>query len=169
MRNKVSTAITKVQSLSESQVEVFPSAPGSQKTFEPTMPGRAAAALPAKLARARPRACKCFLTHSFKPLLLEDGFGGGVGVIPPPPVSASTRVEIAIPIAVRIDAMVIPCSRKRVRMRLASVVSSLSSRLNVSRIRFTWDLRASLFVERAFEPRLSFDFDIYRKAHSRSF
>ena len=73
-------------------------------------PGRAAAALPAKLARARPRVCRCFF-HSFKPLL-SGGLGAGAGTLPPPPVSASTMVEIAVPIAVRIDAMVIPCSRR---------------------------------------------------------
>ena len=75
MRSKVLTAITKAHRLSESQVAVFPSAPRSQETIEPMMPGRAAAALPAKLARAHPRACRCFLTHSFKPLLSEDGLG----------------------------------------------------------------------------------------------
>ena len=56
-----------------------------------------------------------------------------------PPVSASTNVEIAMPLAVRIDAMVISCSRNRVRMCSASVVSSWRSRLNVSRILLIWD------------------------------
>ena len=73
----------------------------------------------------------------------------GTGALPPPPVSASTSVEIAMPIAVRIDAMVIPCSRNRVRMRSASVVSSWRSRLNVSRILFIWERRVALFVEKA--------------------
>ena len=54
-----------------------------------------------------------------------------------------------MPIAVRIDAIVIPCSRNRVRMRSASVVSSWRSRLNVSRILLIWDRRVALFVERA--------------------
>ena len=54
-----------------------------------------------------------FFTHSFKPLL-SGGLGAGAGALPPPPVSASTRIEIAMPIAVRIDAMVIYCSRNRV-------------------------------------------------------
>ena len=67
----------------------------------------------------------------------------------PSPMSASTRVEIAMPMAVRIVAMVIPCSRNRVRMRSASVVSSWRSRLNVSRILLIWDRRVALFVERA--------------------
>ena len=64
-------------------------------------------------------------------------------------MSASTSVEIATPMAARIDAMVIPCSRNRVRMRSASVVSSWRSRLNVSRILLIWERRVALFVERA--------------------
>ena len=71
------------------------------------------------------------------------------GTLPPPPVSAGTRVEIAMPMAVRIDAMVIPCSRNRVRMRSASVVSSWRSCLNVSQNLLLWDRRVALFVERA--------------------
>ena len=112
------------------------------------IPGRAAAALPAKLAKACQRVCRCFFTHSFKPLL-SGGLGIGAGALPPPPVSASRRVEIAMPRAVKIDAMVIPCSRNRVRMRSASVVSSWRSRLNVSRILLIWNRRVALFVERA--------------------
>ena len=118
------------------------------------IPDRAAAALPAKLARARPRACRCFFTHSFK-LLFSGCLGAGTGALPPPPVSASTSVEIAMPIAVRIDAMVIPCSRNRVRMHSASVVSSWRSRLNVSRILLIWDRRVALF-----EPCLSLKLNI---------
>ena len=146
-RSRVPTAMTKAHKFSASQVAVFPHVLKSKETIEPLIPGRAAAALPAKLARARPRACRCFFTHSFTPLL-SGCFGAGTGALPPPPVSASTSVETAMPIAVRIDAMVIPCSRNRVRMRSASVVSSWRSRLNVSRILLIWDRRVALFVER---------------------
>ena len=111
--------MAKAHKFTARQVAVFPNVLKSQETIEPMIPGRAAAALPAKLARARPRAFRCF----FKPLL-SGGLGAGAGVLPPPPVSASTRVEIAMPIAVRIDAIVIPCSRNRVRMLSANVVSS---------------------------------------------
>ena len=138
--------MAKAQKFSASQIAVFPNVLKSQETIEPMIPGRAAAALPAKLARARPRACRCFFTHSFKPLL-SGCLEAGTGALPP--VSASTSVEIAMPIAVRIDANGIPCSRSRVRMRSASVVSSWRSRLNVSRILFIWDRRVALFVERA--------------------
>ena len=123
------------------------------------IPGRAAAALPAKLARARPRACRCFLIHSLTPPL-SDGFGADDGLPPapaPPPVTARTRVLIAMPIAVRMLAIVIPCSRKRVRIR--SALSSSRSRLMVSRILLICDRRAALFVE-GFEPRLPFKLDV---------
>ena len=117
--------------------------------MDPMIPGRAAAALPAKLARARPRACRCFLIHSLTPPL-SDGYGASDGVPPAPPsVTARTRVLIAMPIAVRMLAIVIPCSRKRVRILSANVLSSWRSRLMVSRILFICDRRAALFVERA--------------------
>ena len=140
--------MTKAHKFSASQVVVFPNIPRSQETIDPMNTGRAAAALPAKFPRARPRACRCLLTHSLKPLL-SGGLGAGAGALPPPQVSASTRVETAMPMAVRIDAMVIPCSRNRVRMRSASVVSSWRSRLNVSRILLIWDRMVALFMKRA--------------------
>ena len=120
--NRVPAAIAKAHKFSASQVVVFPNVHRSQETIEPMIPGRAAAALHAKLPRASSRACRCLLTHFFKPLL-SGGLRAGAGALPPPPVSASTRVEIAMPMAVRIDAMVIPCSRNRVQMRSDSVVS----------------------------------------------
>ena len=130
-RNWVPAAMAKAHKFSGSQVAVSPNVTRNQEKILPMLSGRAAAALPANLPRARPRACTCLLTHSFKPLF-SGGLGAGAGAFPPPLVSASTRVEIAIPMAVRIDAMVIPCSRNRVRMRSANVVSSWRSRLNVS-------------------------------------
>ena len=102
-------AMAKAHKFSASQVTVFLSVPKSQETIEPMIPGRAAAAFPAKLPDGLQM---FFFTDSFKPLL-SDGLGAGVGAFPPPPVSASTMVEIAVLIAVRIDAMVVPCSRKR--------------------------------------------------------
>ena len=88
------------------------------------------------------------LSHSFKPLL-AGGLGTGADALPLPPVSASTRVKIAMPMAMGLDAMVLSCSRKRVGMLSVSVVSSWRSRLNVSRILLIWDQRVLLFVERA--------------------
>ena len=120
----------------------------SQETMEPMMPGKATAAWPANFARTRPRLCRCFLTHSLSPPL-SDGAGVGDGVDPPPPVSARTTVDIAIPIAVRMLAIVMPCSRKSVRMRSASVVSSFRILLNVSRMRLICERKASLFAAAA--------------------
>ena len=53
-----------------------------------------------------------------------------------------------MPMAVRIDAMVIPCSRNRVRIRSASVMSSWRCRLNVTD---SVDLESevALFLERS--------------------
>ena len=101
------------------------------------MPGKAAAALPASLARARPRACRCFFTHSFTP---PDGLGDGTSAAPPP-VIARMIVLMVIPNAVRIDAMVIPWSRKKVRSRSRSFWSPVSYHRTVSRIRLTCDRR----------------------------
>ena len=136
------------QFLSVSQVAVFPNVLKSQETIEPMIPGRAAAVLPAQLARARPRACRCFYPL-FQTALVRWFGSWRRRTFLLPLVSASTRVEIAMPIAVSIDAVVIPCSRNRVRMRSASVVPSWRSRLNVSRILLIWDRRVALFVKRA--------------------
>ena len=62
-RSRVPTAMAKAHKFSASQVAVFPNVLKSQETIEPMIPGRAAAALPAKLTRARQRACRCFFFH----------------------------------------------------------------------------------------------------------
>ena len=72
------TAMAKAYKFSASQVAVFPNELKSHETIEPMIPGRAAAVLPAKLARARPRACRCFFTHSLKSFL-SGGSGAGAG------------------------------------------------------------------------------------------
>ena len=66
-RSRVPTAKAKAHTFSASQVAVSPNVLKSQETIEPMIPGRAAAALPAKLARARPRACRCSPTLSNRP------------------------------------------------------------------------------------------------------
>ena len=99
----------------------------------------AAAPFPASLARTRTGDCKVFLTHSFKPPFSEGG--AGVGVSPPPPVSASTPVEMVIPIALSGD--VDPCSQNSVRIGSVNVVSSFRIWWIVSRILLIWERRAS--------------------------
>ena len=69
--------MTKAHMFSASQVAAFPSMLRIQETIEPIIPGRAAAALPAYLAKARPRAFRCFFIHSLIPPLSE---GSGAGV-----------------------------------------------------------------------------------------
>ena len=102
----------------------------------PMIPGSAAAALPASLAKTRPRAWSVFLAHFRRPPL-SDGAGGGDGgvTVPPPPVNARTSVLIAMPTAVRMLTRVTPCSRKRVLTRSANVVSSFNTLPIVSRMR----------------------------------
>ena len=112
------------------------------------IPGRAAAALPASLARILPRLWSCFLIH-FLALPFPGGCGGCGGAAEPQPGRARTIVEIIIPRAVRIDTIVIPCSRKRVRIRSARVLTSCRIRCRLSRIRLIWDRRASLVAEAA--------------------
>ena len=142
--------MAKAHKHSASHGAAFPSVPKSQETMDPMIPARAAAALPTNLARARPRACRCFFTHTLtSPFSGGLGAGDGTSGILPPPVSASTSADIAMPIAVRMLTIVIPCSRKSVRIRSASVSSSWRSRLMVSRTRFTWDRRAAVFVQMA--------------------
>ena len=158
-RSRVPTAMTKAHKFSASQVAVFHNVLKSQETIGPKIPGRAAAALQAKLARVRPRACRCFFTHSFKPLL-SGGLGAGTGALPSPPLSTSTSVEIAMPIAVRFDAMVIPCSRNRVRMRSASVVSSWSSRLKCLTDSVYLGTEGCSVRGEGLEPCLSFKLDV---------
>ena len=114
------------------------------------IPGSAAAALPASLAKTRPRAWSVFLAHSRRPPL-SDGAGGGDGgvTVPPPPVNARTSVLIAMPTAVRMLTRVTPCSRKRVLTRSANVVSSFNTLPIVSRMREIWERRASFEADAA--------------------
>ena len=59
-RSRVATAMAMTYKFSSSHVAVFPKVFRGQETIEPMIQGRASAALPAKLARARPRAWRCF-------------------------------------------------------------------------------------------------------------
>ena len=63
-RSRVPRAMAKAHKYSASQVIVFPNVLKSQETIVPMISGRAAAALPAKVAKARPRAYRCFFTLS---------------------------------------------------------------------------------------------------------
>ena len=139
--------MTKAHTLSASQVAAFPNVLRSQETMDPMMPGRAAAALPAKLVRARPRACRCFLIHTLDPAL--------VGWLwsrrrhwRTSPTGDSKESEYRHADRCK-DARDRYPLFAEVRSRSASVLSSWRSRLMVSRILLICDLRAALFVERA--------------------
>ena len=129
-------AATKAHRFSANQPTVLLRRLRSHDRMLPMIPGSAAAAFPASWASIRPRACRFFFAHSLRPALSAGGAGvGATGATAAlPPVRASTRVEIAIPIAVKIDAIVTPCSRNRVLTRSARVVFSSKTRCRESRI-----------------------------------
>jgi hypothetical protein len=138
-------ATTRAHTFCASQVMLLLRKFRSQDTRLPMIPGSPAAALPASLASALPKACRCFFAHSFTPPLEGLGVGMG-GVAPPAGNMASTSVLMINPTAVIIEVIVTPCSRNRVRRRSASVVSLFRTLLIVSRILETWDLRSSRLV-----------------------
>ena len=135
-------ATTSAHRFSASQPAVLLRRLRSHDTMLPMIPGSAAAAFPASWASIRPRACKCFFAHSLRPALSAGGVGVGVtgATAAPPPVRASTRVEIAIPIAVKIDTIVTPRSRNRALTRSARVVFLSKTRSRESRIWRSCDL-----------------------------
>ena len=92
-------------------------------------PGRAANALSANLPNNCDKAFNLFFIHSqapppfqWPPLLLPDIVVDTVG----PPNKDSIKNPTAIPTAINIDTIVIPCSLKRVLILSPSVLVSLS-------------------------------------------
>ena len=87
-----------------------------QLIIPPIIPGNASAAFIPNFPNRDAKALSFGLTHSFKPF---SSLGGGS---PPPPEiapprpgnNASTSTPMAIPIAVSMEAIVIPCSLNRV-------------------------------------------------------
>ena len=100
----------------------------SHEIIEPMIPGKDANALSANLPSSCNRAFSLFFIHSLAPLL----FPSPLLVLPDvvgtlgPPSRASIRTPMAIPMAVNMDTIVIPCSLKRVRIHSPSVPVSLS-------------------------------------------
>ena len=93
------------------------------------IPGKAAKALSANLPNNCDKAFNLFFTHSLapppfllKPLVLPDVVVDTVG----PPNKDPMELPIAIPTAVNVDTIVIPCSLKRVLILSPSVPVSLS-------------------------------------------
>ena len=80
------------------------------------IPGRASAAFIPNFPSSDAKDLSFDLTHYFRPFSF---LGGGsppdaVAALPPPGNNASTSTPMAIPIAVSMEAIVIPCSLNRV-------------------------------------------------------
>ena len=86
------------------------------------MPGRASAALMPNFPSSDAKALSSALIHSFKPFSFLGGGGGSPPHAAPAGSNASTSTLIAIPIAVSMEAIVMPCSLNRVRIFSASEV-----------------------------------------------
>ena len=86
-----------------------------QLIIPPMIPGNASAALIPNRPNRDAKALSLFLIHSFKPF---SSLGGGsppdAAAPPPPDNNASTSTSMAIPIAVSMEAIIIPCSLNRV-------------------------------------------------------
>ena len=95
-------------------------------TYDPPMiPGNASAALIPNQPDSDTNALSLFLIHSARP---TSSLGGGspppdaVEAPPPPGDNASMSTPIAIPIAVSMEAIVIPCSLNSIRIFSANEV-----------------------------------------------
>ena len=90
------------------------------------IPGNASAALIPNQPSRDAKALSLFLIHSFRPF---SSLGGGsppdtTAAPPPPPGNkASMSTPIAIPMAMSMEAIVIPCSLNRVQIFSANEVS----------------------------------------------
>ena len=87
-----------------------------QLIIPPVIPGNASSALIPNQPDRDASTLSLFLVHSFRP---ASSLGGGLPpdaiASPPPGNNASTSTLMAIPIAVSIEAIMIPCSLNRVR------------------------------------------------------
>ena len=117
----------------------------------PMIPGNASAALIPNRPNRDAKALSLFLIHSFKPF---SSLGGGPpdAAAPPPGNNASTSTPMAIPIAVSIEAIVIPCSLNRVRILSPNQVSLSNTLAIVSLKLVIWDF--SLLFRRSIDSCL---------------
>ena len=95
-----------------------------QFIIPPMIPGNASAAFTPNFPSSDAKALSLFLIHSFRP---DSSLGGGgsppyVAAPPSPGNNASTSTPMAIPIAVSMEAIVIPCSLNRVQIFSANEV-----------------------------------------------
>ena len=103
------------------------------------IPGNASAAFIPNRPSSDAKASSLFLIHSFK---LFSSLGGGSppdAAAPPPPGNyASTSTPMAIPIAVSMEAVVIPCSLNRVLIFSPNEVSLSNALAIVSQKLLIW-------------------------------
>ena len=86
------------------------------------IPGRASAAFMPNQPSSDAKALSLDLIHSFRPFSSLGGGSPPDAAEPPPGSNASTKTPIAIPIAMSVEAIVIPCSLNRVRIFSANEV-----------------------------------------------
>ena len=121
---------------------------GIQLIIPPMIPGNASAALIPNQPNSNAKALSLFLIHSFRPA--SSLVGGSpppsdaTAAPPPPGNNASTSTPMAIPIAMSMEAIVIPCSLNRVRIFLAKEVSLSYTLAIVSLKLVIWDFSLPL-------------------------
>ena len=93
-----------------------------QLIIAPMIPGRASVAFMPNFPGSDAKTLSLFLSHSFRPFSSSGGGPPDAAVPPPPGNNASTSTPIAIPIAVSMEAIVIPCSLNSVRIFSANEV-----------------------------------------------
>ena len=114
----------------------------------PMIPGNASATLIPNQPNNDANALSLFLIHSFRP---ASSLGGGSppppnAAAPPPPPgnNASTSPSMAIPIALSMEAIIIPCSLNRVQIFSAKEVSLSKTLAIISSKLVIWDFRLPL-------------------------
>ena len=113
-----------------------------QLIIPPIIPGNASAAFMPNFPNRDASTLSLFLIHPFKPF---SSLGGGSSppphavVAPPPGNNASTSTLMAIPVAVSMEAIVIPCSLNRVRIFSPNEVSLSNTLAIVSLKLVIWD------------------------------
>ena len=127
-----------------------------QLIIPPMIPGRASAALIHNRPNRGASTLSLFLIYSFRPF---SSLGGGspppdAATPPPPGNNASTSTPMAIPMAVSMEAIVIPCSLNRVRIILPNEVSLSNTLAIVSLNLVIWFF--SLPFRRLIDSRLTF-------------
>ena len=108
-----------------------------QLVIAPVMPGNASATFVLSFPGSDAKAFSLFLSHSFAPF---SSLGGGLPPTAAPPLGskAVTRRPIAIPIAMSMEAIVMPCSLNSILIFLANEVSLSSTLAIVSLILVIW-------------------------------